>query len=88
MTDTETRTPEQIAAHYAEPQEPANEPILVRRNRHGGWTKGNVELMSRKAGWLAVSYTKHELTQRLARGDLVAGYSAEEMLKIATWLSN
>jgi hypothetical protein len=60
--------------------------MLVRRDRKRGWVQGNVELVSRKGGRLASSYTKRELEQRLAAGDLVAGYTAEEMMKIAAWL--
>ena len=47
-----------------------------------------MQLVSAKAGHLAVSYTKHELLQRLATGNLVLGYDADEMLKIATCLVN
>lgn len=46
MTDTDTRTPEQIAKQYVEPKEPANEPMLCRRDRHKGYTKDNVAQVS------------------------------------------
>lgn len=64
------------------------EPRLCRRDRHRGFVQGNVELVSNKAAHLAESYTKAELERRLATGDLVAGYSADEMLRIAVWLIN
>lgn len=69
------------------PQKDA-EPMLCRRDRHRGFVEGNVELVSSKAAHLATSYTKAELIRRLASGDLVPGYTADEMMKIANWLLN
>ena len=67
---------------------PEAQPRLVRRDRRKGFTTANTHIASSKAAHLCENYTKDELLKRLASGNLVPGYSREELEQTCDWLIN
>lgn len=60
-----------------------NDPVLVLRDRNKGYTKENVALVSARASRLIDGWTKKQL---LAMTTPPAGYTLDEVRKVADWL--